>query len=286
MTLFYATENCLNNKPPSMNKYSFTLCLLLALSVLSQAQAQNATGNFNIQFNLMAGNQALRLNTEQVYQNATGESYSFTLFNFFVSNIKLKTRNGEEYVVPQNESYFLVRASNTSSQLIQLKNVPSGDYTGISFVIGVDSLRSTMDLGQRTGVLDPALGEGDANMYWAWNSGYIFVKMEGLSAQAKADKAGRQKFRYHIGGFGGMNTKSTNNLRNFSQTFGEKVAKVKHGISTILNIDVDASKLFDGANTISIAKNTTVMSGEVSVQMANNHSGMFKLGQIVVLKTR
>lgn len=257
------------------------LLLLLALCVFGQLQAQNSVGNVNIQFNLMAGNQALRLNTEQIYHNATGETYNFTLFNFFVSNIKLKTRNGGEYVVPQNDSYFLVRASDAPSQLIQLKNVPSDDYTGISFVIGVDSLRNTMDLAQRTGVLDPAFGERDGNMYWSWNSGYIFVKMEGLSTQAKADRAGNQKFRYHIGGFGGMISKSTNNLRNFSEAFGEQVATVGQGTNTTLNINVDANKLFDGPNTISIAKNTTVMSGDVSVQIANNHSSMFKVGQIV-----
>lgn len=255
--------------------------LLLALCVFGQLQAQSPYGNFNIQFNLMAGNQALRLNTEPVYHNVSGETYNFTLFNFFVSNIKLKTCSGGEYVVPQNDSYFLVRASDAPSQLIQLKNVPSDDYTGISFVIGVDSLRNTMDLAQRTGVLDPAFGERDGNMYWSWNSGYIFVKMEGLSAQAKADRAGNQKFRYHIGGFGGMISKSTNNIRNFSEAFMDQAATVGQGTTTTLNINVDANKLFDGPNTISIAKNTTVMSGDVSGQIANNHSSMFKVGQIV-----
>ncbi|HOY20649.1 MAG TPA: hypothetical protein PLC89_25280 [Haliscomenobacter sp.] len=257
------------------------LMLWLAFGVSSSLFAQNSGGNFNIQFQLMAGEQALRLNTEQVYHNATGESYNFTLFNFFVSNIKLKTRSGAEYIVPQSDSYFLVRASDAASQSIQLKNVPSDDYTGISFVIGVDSLRNTMDLSERTGVLDPAFGERDGNMYWSWNSGYIFVKMEGLSAQAKADRAGNQKFRYHIGGFGGMISKSTNNLRNFSEAFVDQVATVGKGTTTTLNINVDANKLFDGPNTISIAKNTTVMSGDVSVLIANNHSSMFKVGQIV-----
>ena len=68
------------------------------------------------------------------------------------------------------------------SQEVVLKNIPAGDYNQITFTIGVDSLRSTMDVSKRPGVLDPA--QGHDGMYWTWNSGYIFFKMEGISPAA------------------------------------------------------------------------------------------------------
>jgi hypothetical protein len=265
-------------------KHQFYL-LMLVIGICNGANAQSSastsTGNLNLDFKLMVGAQRLQINGEQVYQNALGEKFNLTLFNFFVSNIKLKTRAGVEYVVPQNDSYFLVRANDSASQVIQLKGVPSADYSEISFLIGVDSLRNTMDISLRTGVLDPAFGEREANMYWSWNSGYIFVKMEGLSAQAKVDRAGNAKFRYHIGGFGGMISKSINNIRSVSRSFNGQVATVGKETQTTVNIQVDAAKLFDGPTQLSIAKNTTVMSGEISGLIANNYVNMFQIGQIV-----
>ena len=153
-------------------KHQFYL-LMLVIGMCNGINAQSSvgasTGNLNLNFNLLVGNQRLQINGEQAYQNVLGEPFNLTLFNFFVSNIKLKTRAGVEYVVPQNDSYFLVRANDSASQIIQLKGVPSAEYSEISFLIGVDSLRNTMDISLRTGVLDPAFGEREGNMYWSWN---------------------------------------------------------------------------------------------------------------------
>src|SRR5690606_20878888 len=112
----------------------------------------------------------------------------------YISNIKLQTNSGVEYVVPQDSGYFLIMEDEPSSQVITLSNVPAGDYDKITFTIGVDSLRSTMDISKRTGVLDPT--QGHDGMYWTWNSGYIFFKMEGTSPAAPADQD--HKFYYHI----------------------------------------------------------------------------------------
>ena len=65
-----------------------------------------------------------------------------------------------------------------------------------------------MDVSQRTGVLDPS-GAG-ADMYWTWNSGYIFFKMEGTSPAATGMG---NSFMYHIGGFGGYSAPTINNIK-------------------------------------------------------------------------
>ena len=60
-------------------------------------------------------------------------------------------------------------------------------------MIGVDSARNTS--GAQLGALDPA-----NSMFWSWNSGYIFVRMEGNSPQSTQPY---NKLQFHIGGFKG-----------------------------------------------------------------------------------
>ena len=81
--------------------------------------------------------------------------FSLSKLNYYISNIKLKTNDGKEFIVPQDSSYFLVMENEEESQEVTIKHIPAGDYNQITFTIGVDSLRSTMDITKRQGVLDP-----------------------------------------------------------------------------------------------------------------------------------
>ena len=109
--------------------------------------------------------------------------------------------------MPQASSYFLIDESNVAAHEAEL-SIPEGEYKTLSFVLGVDSLRNTMDVSQRTGVLDVSGAATD--MYWSWNSGYIFFKMDGTSPAIPAMGG---VFQYHVGGFGGYSSPQPNNLR-------------------------------------------------------------------------
>jgi hypothetical protein len=159
---------------------------------------------------------------DETYTNSSGEKFTITTINYFISNIKFKTIDGSEYIVPQDSSYFLVKEIDSTTKSINLK-VPEGKYTATSFIIGVDSLRSTTDLRHRIDALDIS-GGMLGGMYWTWNSGYIFFKLEGICEQAKPDMTGERKFRYHIGGFGGYNKPSLNNIKQVTIDLNE------HGI--------------------------------------------------------
>ena len=236
----------------------------------SIATDSTATATLSIQFDNVAGDKNLQLNTGN-YSNEAGEQFNVSLLQYFISNIKVKTATGVEYVVPQDSSYFLISESNPSTQFVKVK-VPQGDYASISFVLGVDSLRSTMDIDKRTGVLDPSGGHDDG-MYWGWNSGYIFFRMEGIAAAAPVDPSGQQKFRYHIGGFGGYSAPTINNIRTINVDLNAGgVAKVRAGREPNIHLLVDVLKAFKGA---SIAANPTVMFSEFSRKIANNFTGMF-----------
>lgn len=232
------------------------------------------TGSLGLTFDNVAGSQDLVLNTG-TYQNAAGEPLVVTRFNYFVSNIRLKKDDGSEYVVPQDNSYFLVEEERPASQTITLSNIPVGNYTGLTFLIGVDSLRSLADISKRTGPLDPGLTTHDP-MYWEWNSGYIFMKLEGTSMAAPA--AQNNLFYYHVGGFGGgYNGKKTlNNLRTVTIPFAGEVASVKTDAKPVLRIKTDVLKVFNGPTPLRIADHSSVMFEPFSTSIADNYVQMFR----------
>jgi hypothetical protein len=233
-------------------------------------------GSLTIHFdNVVSGND-LELNT-RTYTNASGETYSISSINYYISNIRLKNADGSEYTVSRDSSYYLIKEENPS-QDIELDNVPAGNYTGISFIIGVDSLKSISPLSERQGVLDPATGA--AGMYRDVNAGYIFLKVEGHSNSAtSADK----KFQYAIGGYGGSVSPTFNNIKTVTLAAPSgSQAEVRKNKTTPpeIHIFADAAKVFDGVSNISFAAHTTVLFEPFSVTVANNYAGMFNINHI------
>ncbi|RCR70219.1 MbnP family protein [Larkinella punicea] len=236
-------------------------------------------GTVQLRFDNVVGAQELKLDST-TYINGSGEPFTVSRFTYFISNIKLKKADGSEYVVPQDSSYFLTSQSNPASRTVLLRNVPVGDYTSINFVVGVDSLRNTMDIGKRTGALDP--GGAAAGMYWDWNSGYIFLKLEGTSAKAPVDATGKRNFVYHIGLFGGYQTKTVNNLKTIQLALGTQPAHVIVNGKTGIQIKADVLKVFDGVKPLSIAALPTIMVSDSSKNVANNYATMFSIGTVQV----
>ncbi|GAB3020427.1 MbnP family protein [Spirosoma pulveris] len=254
---------------------SLLATLVLGLAVVSCHETEVApTGRMRIAFDNVVGTSDLKLSAG-TYQNAAGESFSVTKFNYFVSNIRLQKDDGSEFVVPQDSSYFLIQEEKPASQTITLSNIPAGNYTRVTFVVGVDSARSMADISKRTGILDPALNNG---MYWDWNSGYIFMKIEGTSAVAPA--AQNNAFFYHIGGFGRANVK-INNIRTVSLPFAGTAARVEAGSTPTIGLKTDALKIFNGPTKLSIAQNPSVMFELYSTNIADNYAQMFSYDRIL-----
>lgn len=230
----------------------------------------NIKADLTVEFDNIAGSSDLQLNTGN-YINASGESFNVTKLKYYVSNFVLTNTNGSVYTVPQDSCYFLIDESNEETHEPLLK-VPEGEYKTLSFMLGIDSSRSTKDISQRTGVLDPT-GEGE-DMYWDLNSGYIFYNLEGTSsASTSADGA----FKYHIGGFGGDASPGINNIKIITLDLTSRgTPKVTSGKITNIHLMVDVLKMFTGSTNISIAANPMVMFDPYSITIANNFTGMFR----------
>lgn len=237
------------------------------------ATGSNVKATLSIQFDNIVGDKNLQLNTG-TYKNAAGEIFQVSNLKYFITNISVQRAGGQEYIVPKDSSYFLVSEADGASQFVKVR-VPEGDYTSLRFILGVDSLSSVMDVSKRTGVLDPSSGMDDG-MYWGWNMGYIFFKMEGTSDAAPADPSGQHKFRYHIGGFGGYSAPTLNNNRTIQVDLNAAgIAKVRQGREANIHLMVDVLKMFNGSTRVSIAENPTVMFGDFSAKIADNNAQLF-----------
>ncbi|WP_051718704.1 MbnP family protein [Hymenobacter sp. IS2118] len=156
--------------------------------VVSPAQV----GTLTLAFTQIVGLALLTLGS-RTYSTPAGDQFKITTFRQYLSNVKLTKADGSTYAVP--DSYYLLDAAVPASQLLALKDIPVGDYQSVSFTVGVDSARNVA--GAQTGALDPNNG-----MFWTWNSGYIYTKLEGTSPQAaRAAGVAEGGLVFHIGGF-------------------------------------------------------------------------------------
>ena len=104
------------------------------------------------------------------YINQAGNHFSISRVSYYLSQIKLIKSDNSSVLVKE---YQYVDADNTSSNKLIFNSIPIGDYIGIKFNIGLDSLHNISD----------ALPTTMENINMAWpqmmGGGYHFLKIEG-----------------------------------------------------------------------------------------------------------
>lgn len=211
-----------------------------------------------IQFKHFVGNELLKLDSIS-YTNSLGQEFTITKFNYYISGIRLKRKDGNEYV---SSSYFLIKEEDELSKRIQIDRIPPSEYTSIEFTIGVDSIKNCS--GIQTGALDPIHG-----MFWTWNTGYIFLKLEG---QSMASSMPNGILEYHIGGF-----KSPSNcIRTVSLPFTEPIIILKKETKQI-SITTDVMEILKSPVTIDFSVLPAVTTVENSQTLCNNYMDIFSI---------
>lgn len=255
--------------------FRFLICSLMAVLTLISCKKENLeynvnnTGQLKLKFDHIINGKTLVLGTSQ-HSNSFQEHFTIDILKYYVSNIKLTNDKGVEFILPKKESFFLIDATNNES-LFPRFNVPEGNYTKLEFVLGVDSLTSVSPKEERTGILDIE----DNDMYWSWNSGYIFFKMEGESPAANT---ANKRYAYHIGLFGGYDKENPtkNNIRTISIDLSKAgSATVQKDLSSDIHLMVDIGKVMDGTNKIKISEYSSVMVSGPNNLIADNYSEMF-----------
>ncbi|PZP42937.1 MAG: hypothetical protein DI598_16330 [Pseudopedobacter saltans] len=194
--------------------------------------------------------------TSHKFYNENGDDYYITLFKYYISNIQLIDMNGN--YVDLNKDSYLINARDSNTLHRHIENISLGHYKGIKFLIGVDSSKNSE--GVQDGDLDPANG-----MFWSWNTGYVFLKMEGVSSKS-LNKNGRLFF--HIGGI----RSPYNTLRIFEKMFDRPI-EIRKDRNNILTITADVNGLFKGKKKIDFSHiGGTMESGTVAMDIADNYA--------------
>ena len=221
-------------------------------------------GKLTINLEHYVGLRSLRMDSV-LYKNEAGQLFTITNFKYYISNIHLKKADlpngqadGKEFISPD---HFLITEENESSKHFSLNNIPNGEYTSMSFILGVDSIHNCS--GAQSGALDPVNG-----MFWAWNTGYIFLKLEG---KASVSTSPGHIFEFHIGGY----KQPSNCIRAVTLNFNEKV-KIDNNNPSV-SIKADASEVLKTPTTIDLSKLSSVTDFHNAAMIADNYKDMFSI---------
>lgn len=215
-------------------------------------------GQLSIQIDHYVGQKVMELDTVY-YRNALGQQFTVTKFKYYISNLSLQSVAGKTVKL---DEYFLINEEEPVSKRFDWANIPEGAYSDISFVLGVDSVHNLTGL--QTGALDPINA-----MFWTWNTGYIFLKLEGKSP---ASTSSGNIFEYHIGGF----KAPANSIRTITLHFSKPLIISNNG-THLLHLKADALEVLQGPTTIDFSKLSSVTDAHNAPMVANNYMDMFSV---------
>jgi hypothetical protein len=246
------------------------------LVLFGLSSAQNAMLEHSLKLNLMMGKAPLELG--KTYKTAGGASYSVDLLKFYTSNVQLVKADGSSQMAnglsltsflapsvqenPPSSSQVLeggqvLNAKSTQGATFFTIKAPAGDYKGVRFEVAVPK-----DLNHRDASTVPMPLGLESGMFWAWNPGYIFFRLEGkVMVDGKS-----QPWLLHMG---------TDNWRMSVNQFDLATNKIKISVdgksSTTLNLDLEKvfSKGPNGAATWDLTNQAQrVMHGGANVGQA------------------
>lgn len=228
-----------------MNKSLVFISLVVSALCLSFQQKMR---DINVSIQPTFKNENLVLNNVK-YVTSKNDTVTISTFKFYISNVEVEFENGTSYKEPQ--SYHLIDLENEKSLQFHLKNAPDLKIKQLTFNVGIDS--TTNVSGNLEGNLDPSLG-----MYWAWNSGYINMKLEGKSSSCKSIK---KDFQFHIGGY----LPNQNALQRIVLDFSKNTSEIQ--------LKVDISKWLD---EVALKQTNSIMiPGSEAIAMSELYKNIF-----------
>jgi hypothetical protein len=134
----------------------------------------------------------------QYYALATGEQVKFDIATFYISMPTIL--DDANVATPLTPEYIIVRPGDGATTFDAIEAVQADRFV---FNLGIDEATNTENGAngvQPSDFTDPAnpLAPQVEGMYWAWASGYIFIKLEG-NIDYDGDGQADATFKYHLG---------------------------------------------------------------------------------------
>lgn len=164
------------------------LCLCAGFVTMNTSFVDLANDEFT--FTGYFGKEVL-VKDKKYYCLAKGDSISVSTCRFYISDFRLM----DDDVPTAGPDYKLIDLFDSTSGIFHIPYYSHGGMTSVRFYLGIDSTTNMAGVGE--GDLDPTKG-----MYWAWQSGFINMKLEGNSNLCSKTKT---EFQYHLGGYAAPN---------------------------------------------------------------------------------
>jgi hypothetical protein len=202
------------------------------------------SGDAELTFDPLFSGEQLVLGEE--YTTPQEETVRFSRFEYIISNIRLTRANAEIYDVP-DAYYFMGQRTPADAmrETIVLEDVPAGDYTAITFSVGVDPETNSSTDDFLAGELEIGVG-----MDWSWNTGYKFINWEG--EYFNATERDTIPFVLHVG--------TNDNFVTITRTFNTPLV-VSETITADAYIEVQADKVFEVVDLNELGLNFTDFTG-------------------------
>lgn len=205
--------------------------LLLIALVLNAISGKKTAKTAPLILSIVWGDEKLALEQPNACSSGT---VVINKLKFILTNLKTSPKSKPMSV--------LFDLADSSSWTVQIPTKETTDtLTGL---LGVDSLSSIS--GIKSGALDPRNG-----MYWTWNSGYIFFKLEG--------RINGKAFIWHIGGYSGTQ----------AAMFPIKIASKQ----AMYHLTLDLKKLMENASSF---KSEIMLPGAEAVEFSKKLAQSFK----------
>lgn len=128
------------------------------------------------------------LELQHVYLNQNNDSISFSTLKMYFSDFRFKDKISGRITSIDTLIFYDLADSSTHTLFNDLN---LSNYESVAFTLGLDSSKNVS--GELENAYDPLLG-----MYWAWNTGYINLKIMGESSAVPTNS---QEFEFHLGGY-------------------------------------------------------------------------------------
>jgi hypothetical protein len=212
--------------------------VLVAIMSSCEKDPELGASTFTLAVHPVIGDEALVLNQEYLDQ----ENYRIkpATLKFYVSNVVLTTASGDIKILDLD--LLDMEQVEAGEPLTFEVEVPAGDYTGISFWVGLDSLQNASDPATFANGHPLSLSTGT---FWTWNTGYRFVMLEGYYDDVQntpGPVSTSRFFNYHTG---------TAPLYKQAELGAANVAfTISEGERFTYNLDLDVNKMFYGLENI------------------------------------
>jgi|TARA_B110000459_G_scaffold201770_1_gene253218 hypothetical protein len=157
-----------------MKKFKILFIILIGIFTSCDKNQGPETVDLELQFVPKFNNAIFSYETDSLIQSTTQDTLIFTRSDFLLSNFKLTADDGS--VIKFENTYAFVKGASPDTIKLPL-SIPSGNYVGISFDLGLDSAANHSD--PSTWLPNHPLNPSLNNLHWGWTGGYVFAALEG-----------------------------------------------------------------------------------------------------------